>query len=162
MSWVSENIDRDWSKVIYSDEATFWMWVRVKRAWSIRGRNFMQRIVQWKWMSGDASRSADPAAWSFSPRIWVQRRWWKFTSVASLDRPTICLVRLTKIGSYKKIMIRNIVANSAKPGRRKMASLRWIGPPNLPMPIPSKMCRALWRPSLQESLCTIWSSLQKP
>ena len=37
LAWASENIDRDWSNVIFSDEASFWAWVPIKRAWSAAG-----------------------------------------------------------------------------------------------------------------------------
>ena len=44
--WATENVDRDWSNVLFSDEASFWAWVPMKRAWSAAGERFLQRTVQ--------------------------------------------------------------------------------------------------------------------
>ena len=42
----TENVDRDWSNVLFSDEASFWAWVPIKRAWSAAGERFLQRTVK--------------------------------------------------------------------------------------------------------------------
>ena len=40
-TWATENVDRDWSNVLFSDEASFWAWVPIKRAWSAAGERFL-------------------------------------------------------------------------------------------------------------------------
>ena len=44
-AWVTENMDHDWTKVFFSDEATFWALIHRKRAWSTRVTNFIERTV---------------------------------------------------------------------------------------------------------------------
>ena len=44
--WATENVDRDWSNVLFLDEASFWAWVPIKRAWSAAGERFLQRNVK--------------------------------------------------------------------------------------------------------------------
>lgn len=44
MAWATKNINRDWSKVIFSDEATFRVCVQIKR--SAHGTNIFQSIVK--------------------------------------------------------------------------------------------------------------------
>ena len=46
LAWATENVDRDWSNVLFSDEASFWAWVPIKRAWSAAGKRFLQRTVK--------------------------------------------------------------------------------------------------------------------
>ena len=46
VAWATENFDRDWSNVLFSDEASFWAWVHIKRAWSAAGERFLQRTVK--------------------------------------------------------------------------------------------------------------------
>ena len=46
LAWATENVDRDWSNVLFSDEASFWTWVPIKRAWSDAGERFLQRTVK--------------------------------------------------------------------------------------------------------------------
>ena len=45
-AWAAENLDRDWSNVIFSDEASFWAWVPIKYAWSTVGSRLLQRTVK--------------------------------------------------------------------------------------------------------------------
>ena len=42
LAWATENVDRDWSNVLFSDKASFWAWVPIKRAWSAAGESFLQ------------------------------------------------------------------------------------------------------------------------
>ncbi|KAJ8941220.1 hypothetical protein NQ318_015652 [Aromia moschata] len=42
-AWATENIGRNWSNVIFSDEASFWAWVPKNRAWSTPGERLVQR-----------------------------------------------------------------------------------------------------------------------
>ena len=46
LAWATENVDRDCSNVLFSDEASFWAWVPIKRAWSATGERFPQRTVK--------------------------------------------------------------------------------------------------------------------
>ena len=46
LAWATENVDRDWSNVLFSDEASFWAWVPIKRAWSAAGARSLQRTVK--------------------------------------------------------------------------------------------------------------------
>ena len=46
LAWATENVDRDWSNVLFSDEAYFWAWVPIKHAWSDDGERFLQRTVK--------------------------------------------------------------------------------------------------------------------
>ena len=39
---ATENVDADWFNVLFSDEASFWAWVPIKRAWSAAGERFLQ------------------------------------------------------------------------------------------------------------------------
>ena len=45
-SWATENVDRDWSNVLFSNEASFWAWVPIKRVWSAAGERFLQQTVK--------------------------------------------------------------------------------------------------------------------
>ncbi|KAJ8947238.1 hypothetical protein NQ318_012004 [Aromia moschata] len=45
-AWATENIGRNWSNVIFSDEASFWAWVPKNRAWSTPGEKLVQRTVK--------------------------------------------------------------------------------------------------------------------
>ena len=45
--WATETVDRDWSNVLFSDEASFWAWVPIKRSWSAAGERFKaQKMLQ--------------------------------------------------------------------------------------------------------------------
>ena len=46
LAWATENVDRDWPNVRFPDEASFWAWVPIKRAWSAVGERFLQRTVK--------------------------------------------------------------------------------------------------------------------
>ena len=46
LAWATENVDRDWSNVFFSDEASVWAWVPIKRAWSAAGVRLFQRTVK--------------------------------------------------------------------------------------------------------------------
>ena len=46
LTWATENIDRDWSNVLFSDEASFRSRVPMKRAWSAAGERFLQQTVK--------------------------------------------------------------------------------------------------------------------
>ena len=46
LAWATENVDCDLSSVLFSDEASFWACVPIKRAWSAAGEHFLQRIVK--------------------------------------------------------------------------------------------------------------------
>ena len=46
LAWATENVDRDWSNVLFSDEASFWAWVPIKRTWSVTVERFLQRTVK--------------------------------------------------------------------------------------------------------------------
>ena len=41
LAWATENVDRDLSNVLFSDEASFWAWVPIKHAWSASGERFL-------------------------------------------------------------------------------------------------------------------------
>lgn len=45
-AWAEENKDRDWTKVVFSDEATFWAWLPLKRAWSSCDTRIIQRTIK--------------------------------------------------------------------------------------------------------------------
>lgn len=46
LAWAKENIDRDWSNVIFSDECSVWGFTFVPRAWSSSSSDFVQRTVK--------------------------------------------------------------------------------------------------------------------
>ena len=46
LAWATENIDRDWSNVLFSDKASSWAWVLIKRAWSAAGERFLQWTIK--------------------------------------------------------------------------------------------------------------------
>ena len=46
LAWATENVDRDWSNVLFSEKASFWAWVPIKPAWSAAGERFLQRTVK--------------------------------------------------------------------------------------------------------------------
>ena len=46
LAWATENVDRDWSNVLFSDKASFWAWIPIKHAWSAAGERFLQRTVK--------------------------------------------------------------------------------------------------------------------
>ena len=45
LAWATENVDRDGSNVLLSDEASFWAWAK-KRACSAAGERFFQQTVK--------------------------------------------------------------------------------------------------------------------
>ena len=46
LAGATENVDRNWSNVIFSDKASFWAWVPIKRAWSAAVERVLQRTVK--------------------------------------------------------------------------------------------------------------------
>lgn len=46
ISWAQENKDRDWDKVIFSDEASFWATNISPRAWSTADNRLVERTVK--------------------------------------------------------------------------------------------------------------------
>lgn len=44
--WAMQNLNRDWSNVIFTDEASFCTWVPTKHAWSLPGKSPLQRTVK--------------------------------------------------------------------------------------------------------------------
>ena len=46
LAWATENVNRDWFNVIFSDEASFWAWFLIKRAGSAAGERFLQPTVK--------------------------------------------------------------------------------------------------------------------
>jgi hypothetical protein len=46
LSWATENTDRDWTKVIFSDDATFWALIPARHAWTTTGTRFVQRTIK--------------------------------------------------------------------------------------------------------------------
>ena len=46
LAWATENVDRDWSNVLFSDESSFWLRASIKRTWSAVGERFFQRTVK--------------------------------------------------------------------------------------------------------------------
>ena len=82
-AWAAENLDRDWSNVIFSDELSFWAWVPIKYAWSTVGSNYFCEPLNtpWRSMFGDASQSAVLGVKSSSPRTWMLRKCSKYMKV---------------------------------------------------------------------------------
>lgn len=46
LNWAKENIDRDFSKVIFTDESSFWAWLPRRHAWSTQSNRVVQRTVK--------------------------------------------------------------------------------------------------------------------
>ena len=46
LEWAKKNIDRDWSKVIFTDEASFWARSIIQRTWSTTTSKVVQRTVK--------------------------------------------------------------------------------------------------------------------
>jgi hypothetical protein len=46
MAWAQDNLDRDWDDVIFSDEASFWAYNVINRAWSIPINRLIQRTIK--------------------------------------------------------------------------------------------------------------------
>lgn len=46
LAWAKDNIDRDWSNVIFTDETSVWGCVIAARAWSISTNRLVQRTVK--------------------------------------------------------------------------------------------------------------------
>ena len=46
LAWATENVDRDGYNVLFSDKASFWTWVLIKRVWSAADERFLQRTVK--------------------------------------------------------------------------------------------------------------------
>jgi transposase len=44
--WANDNLDRDWTRVIFTDESTFELNCQVTRAWQIRGKPKIYRTVK--------------------------------------------------------------------------------------------------------------------
>lgn len=47
LQWTKENINHDFSIIIFSDEASFWVWIHRFHAWLLRGQPFLQRMVKY-------------------------------------------------------------------------------------------------------------------
>lgn len=46
LHWAHENSDRDWDKVVFTDEASFWLFPIVKKAWSNSNKRYIVRTVK--------------------------------------------------------------------------------------------------------------------
>lgn len=46
LAWAQENLDRDWSNVIFTDEASFWAFPSIKRSWANPASRLLQRTVK--------------------------------------------------------------------------------------------------------------------
>lgn len=46
LKWARENIDKNWSSVIFTDESSFWAWSPKKRAWCVESTPVIQRTVK--------------------------------------------------------------------------------------------------------------------
>ncbi|KOX68105.1 hypothetical protein WN51_07954, partial [Melipona quadrifasciata] len=45
-AWAHENIDRDWSDIVFTDESSFWVLIPIKRAWSAYGKSIIEKTVK--------------------------------------------------------------------------------------------------------------------
>lgn len=43
LAWAKENLDRDWSNVIFTDESSVWGYTTIRRSWS----TLSQKLIQW-------------------------------------------------------------------------------------------------------------------
>lgn len=160
--WATENINRDWSDIVFSDEESFWAWVSVKRAWSHRWMHLVQHTVKYLvkiHVCGCYSERAFGCLELFTENLKAQIMLiiYRRRLISSVKR---CLDRKTKMKYCKRIMLQNTLADSALTGRGKTASRRWNGHHNRRMKIRSKMCWSFWSPNLKENNCEIWSSPQ--
>lgn len=46
LEWVHENLSKDWDNIIFTDEAPFWAWVTIRKAWSIPSNRIIRRTVK--------------------------------------------------------------------------------------------------------------------
>lgn len=46
LEWAEQNLEQDWSNVVFTDESSFWAWIPTPRTWSLRGQPFIQRSVK--------------------------------------------------------------------------------------------------------------------
>lgn len=46
LAWAKENLDRDWSNVIFTDEASIWGYISIRRSWSTLTNRLIQRTVK--------------------------------------------------------------------------------------------------------------------
>ena len=46
LQWATEHKEYDWDRIIFSDESSFWVGNTLKRAWSEKGGNLIQRSVK--------------------------------------------------------------------------------------------------------------------
>lgn len=46
LNWAKENLDRDWSNVIFTDESSFWAWSSLSKAWTSKHNRLLQRTVK--------------------------------------------------------------------------------------------------------------------
>lgn len=46
LAWAQENLDCDWSDVVFIDESSFWAWYPVNPAWSIYENPVVERTVK--------------------------------------------------------------------------------------------------------------------
>ena len=44
--FATENLDRDWSNVVFTDESSFMAFTRTRRTWSTKGNRFVVRSVK--------------------------------------------------------------------------------------------------------------------
>lgn len=46
LSWATQNLDRDWSNIIFTDESSFFVYNYWKKAWTKKDEKFLQRTVK--------------------------------------------------------------------------------------------------------------------
>lgn len=141
LSWASENKNRDWNNVIFSDEASFWAANYSTRAWSTAGNRVLVRTMKHPVKVHD---------WGcFSKQGFGHLQ--LFTG--TLDAQKIIKIYEKALLPFAKKMFsrhnaswmlqenyhpkhRSRVCTASRP---KMASMFWIGSHNHPMPIQSKI-----------------------
>jgi len=46
LAWIYENLSKDWDNVIFTDEASFWAWLPIRKAWSTPSNRIIQQTVK--------------------------------------------------------------------------------------------------------------------
>ena len=117
LAWATENVDRDWSNVLSSDEASFWAWVPMKRAWSAASEHFLQRTAKhpikihvWGCFSQRGFGCLELFTENFNARKMLQ-----IYEHGLRDLHRTCLEPTIRIGSFKRTTTPNIAVTSAHP-----------------------------------------------
>jgi len=122
LEWAKQNLERDWSNVVFTNESSFWAWVPTSHAWSLRGQPFIQRNVKYPIkMHGAASAHRVSASCTCFLIIWTLKGYFKFQKalLKSIKKWFGEENDNSLGGFFRRTTTQNIAAVSAVNGKKK-------------------------------------------